>query len=111
MEKCLEDVLAPLVERTLAWLSKYRRLSVRYHPPVPSQLLARVDPTAGDAWGYTPLPQGLAAAGEIVGFVGVQLLRTLLRGLPGFPRGGRLIGSMPSTTSSRTFESWTFAAL
>jgi hypothetical protein len=30
MEKCLEDVLAPLVERTLAWLSKYRRLTVRY---------------------------------------------------------------------------------
>jgi len=40
-----------------------------HHPPVPSQLLARIDPTAGDARGYAPLAQDFATASEVVGFV------------------------------------------
>jgi hypothetical protein len=44
---------------------------------VPSELLARVDPTAGDARSYAALAQGLAAAEEVVGFIGVQLLGPL----------------------------------
>jgi hypothetical protein len=73
------DVVVPLVaHRKPATLAQPGQRTL-HHPPVPSQLLTRVHPAAGDAWGYTPLPQGLAAAGEVVGFVSVQLLRALAR--------------------------------
>ena len=50
-----------------------------HHPPVLSQFLAGVDPPAGDARGYAPLPERSAASREVVGFVCVQLRRTLAR--------------------------------
>ena len=78
------DVRPPLIAHHQPAILAQPRQRTLHHPPVPSQLLARVDPTAGDAWGYIPPPQGLPAAGEVVGFVGVQLLRALARP-SGFP--------------------------
>jgi len=81
-----------------------------HHPPVPSELLARVDPPAGDAGGFMPLflsaclQRGKSYALSACSFAG------RLRGLPGRPRGLR-IGEMASTASTSTFESWTLAAL
>jgi site-specific DNA recombinase len=49
------------------------------HPPVPPQLLARFDAPPGYARGYAPLPECLAASGEVVGLVGMQLLGALAR--------------------------------
>ena len=60
--------------------------------------LARVLAPLGDAGLDAALAQRLAAAGEVVALVRVQLL-------------GRLIGLMPSSNSSKTFESWTLAAV
>src|SRR5215211_6721954 len=84
MEERLVDVRPPLIAHRQPAILAQPRQRTLHHPPVPSQLLARVDPTAGDAWGYIPPPQGLPAAGEVVGFVGVQLLRALARP-SGFP--------------------------
>src|SRR5215211_1659916 len=89
MEERLVDVRPPLIAHRQPAILAQPRQRTLHHPPVPSQLLARVDPTAGDAWGYIPPPQGLPAAGEVVGFVGVQLLRALARpsGFPTRPLG------------------------
>jgi len=80
------DVVSALVAHRKPAILAQPSQRTLHHPPVPSQLLARVDPTAGDACLYAPLPQGLAAAGEVVGFVGMQLLRALARPT-GFPTG------------------------
>src|SRR3954468_3765231 len=46
------------------------------HPPVPAEALAALDPAPGDPGDDAPLPAGGAAAGVVVGLVGVQLLRS-----------------------------------
>src|SRR5215218_3359503 len=79
MEERLVDVVSALVAHRKPAILAQPSQRTLHHPPVPSQLLARVDPTAGDACLYAPLPQGLAAAGEVVGFVGMQLLGALAR--------------------------------
>jgi hypothetical protein len=110
LEERLVDVVAPLIaDREPAVLRKPGQRALD-NPPVPPQSLARVDSASGDAWGYAPLSQGLSATREVVSLICVELLGTLPRSVPGRPRG-RLIGSMLSTASSRTLESWTFAAV
>src|SRR5215211_2341906 len=79
MEERLVDVVAPLVAYRQSAVAGEPCQRALHHPPVAPQPLAGVDPAPGDARLYAPLPQGLAAAGEVVGFVGVQLRRTLAR--------------------------------
>ena len=68
------DVVPPLIAHLEAPKAVQPRQSALYHPPVPAQPFARLDPTPGDAGGYAPLPQGLAAPGEVVALTRVQLL-------------------------------------
>jgi hypothetical protein len=73
------DVIPPLVAHRKPTVARKPRQRTLHHPPVPSELLARVDPPAGDAGGYAPLPERLPAAREVVCLVGVQLRGTLAR--------------------------------
>src|SRR5215218_3017038 len=79
MEERFVDVIAPLVAHRQPAVAIQPRERTLHHPPVSSELLAGVDPTAGDARGYAPLPERLPAAGEIVCLVGVQFRGTLAR--------------------------------
>src|SRR5215211_1237683 len=79
MEERFVDVIAPLVAHRQPAVAIQPRQRALHHPPVSSELLAGVDPTAGDARGYAPLPERFSAAGEVVGLVGVQLRGTLAR--------------------------------
>src|SRR5215218_8573824 len=79
MEERLVDVVPPLVAHRKPTVARKPRQRTLHHPPVPSELLARVDPPAGDAGGYAPLPERLPAAREVVCLVGVQLRGTLAR--------------------------------
>jgi hypothetical protein len=73
------DVVAPLVaDREPAVLRKPGQCAL-HDPPAAPQPLARVDPTAGDAWGYAPLSQGSSTTREVVSLVGMELLGTLPR--------------------------------
>ena len=76
------DVIAPLIAYREPAVTGEPGQCALHHPSVPSQPLARVDPAPSDARLYAPLPQGLAAAREIVALLGVQLLRTLARPAP-----------------------------
>ena len=73
------NIVALLVAHCQPTILAQPRQRTLYHPPVLSQILAAVDPTAGGALCYSPLPQGLAAAGEVVGLIGVQLVGALAR--------------------------------
>src|SRR5215218_7372279 len=55
-----------------------------HNPPVASQPLAGFDAPSGYPRGYAPLPERLAAAGEVVALVCVQLLGALARAAAGF---------------------------
>src|SRR5215211_3880504 len=79
MEERFVDVIAPLVAHRQPAVAIQPRQRALHHPPVSSELHAGVDPTAGDARGYAPLPERFSAAGEVVGLVGVQLRGTLAR--------------------------------
>src|SRR5829696_3501481 len=109
MEERLVDILAVLIaDREPAVLRKPGQCAL-HNPPVSSQSLTGFDAPPGDAWSYAPLSQGFSATREVVAFVGVELLGTLP------PSAGTatrpLIGSIASTASSSTLESWMFAAL
>src|SRR5215217_6078964 len=79
MEERLMDVVAPLIaDREPAVLRKPGQCPL-HDPPVAPQSLARVDTTAGDAWGYAPPSQGFSTPREVVSLVGVELLGTLPR--------------------------------
>jgi hypothetical protein len=106
LEKRLMDVLPPLVANLQPPVAIQPRERPFHYPPVASQPFTRLDAPPGDAWSYAPLPERLAAAGEVVALVGVQLFGALARR----PRRGLRIGSIASTASSKTFESWTLAA-
>ena len=108
VEKRLVDVSPPLVAHLQPPVPLQPRQRPLHNPPVSAQLLARLDASPRDARGDAPLPERLAAAREVVAFVGVQLLRALTRasaaGLPDRPRTA-------STASSSALESWTLAAV
>src|SRR5215218_4424293 len=95
MEERLVDVVPPLVAHRKPTVARKPRQRTLHHPPVPSELLARVDPPAGDAGGFMPLflsaclQRGKSYALSACSFAG------RLRGLPGRPRGLR-IGEMAS---------------
>jgi hypothetical protein len=77
------DVRPPLVAyREPAVTGEPRQRRALHHPPVPSELLAGVDPTSGDARFYAPLARSLAPSREILGLVGMQLGGALTRSLP-----------------------------
>ncbi len=78
-EERLVDVVPPLVADLQPPKTVQPRQSPLHNPTVPSQPLVRLDTAPGDAWGYAPLPQSLAAAGKVVGLVGMQLLGSLPR--------------------------------
>jgi hypothetical protein len=101
------DVVSPLVaNREPAVLRKPGQRALHY-PPVSAQLFRTLHTLSGYASLDASLLQGLRTLLVIVGFVGVQLLRTLPRAaLP-----GRLIDSMESKSCAKTVESWTLAAL
>ena len=82
MKERFVDVIAPLIAYREPAVTGEPGQCALHHPSVPSQPLARVDPAPSDARLYAPLPQGLAAAREIVALLGVQLLRTLARPAP-----------------------------
>jgi hypothetical protein len=73
------DVGPPLVAHRKPPVASQQRQRTLYHPPVPPQPLARVNPAASDPSLYAPLPQRLAASGEVVALVSMQLLRALPR--------------------------------
>ena len=73
------DVVAPLIaDREPAVLRKPGQCPL-HDPPVAPQSLARVDTTAGDAWGYAPPSQGFSTPREVVSLICVELLGTLPR--------------------------------
>ena len=108
VEERLVDVGSPLVAHLQPSVAIDPRQRPLHHPPMPSQSLAGFDASPGDARSYAPLPERLSTAPEVVGLVGVQLLRALGRSAP-----ARLadIGAMASTISSSALESWTLAAV
>src|SRR5215211_7230497 len=79
MEEGFVNVVPPLVAYRQPAVTGEPCQRALHHPPVLSQFLAGVDPPAGDARGYAPLPERSAASREVVGFVCVQLRRTLAR--------------------------------
>src|SRR5687768_11617363 len=79
-----------------------------HHPPVSAQFLAGVDAPPCYARCYGSLSQRLAASAEVVGLVSAW---SFLERFLGRPRRGLRIGEIVSTASSRTLESWTFAAV
>lgn len=105
IEERLMYVVAPLVAYFQTSVAIEPRERPFHNPPVASQPLARFDTPPCYPRGYAPLPECFAAASEIVGLVGTQLLGALARSAP-----TRSTGSMASTASSKTLESWTLAA-
>ena len=105
------DVVPPLVaDREPTVFGKPRQCAL-HHPPVSSQLLAALYAFPGYAALDAALSQSPFALLVVVGFVGVQLLRTLPRPATWALPRGRFMGSMASTSSSKTIESCTLAAL
>lgn len=79
LEERLVDVLPPLVANLQPPVAIQPRERPFHHPPVASQPFARLDAPSGDARGYAPLPERLAAAREVLALVGVQLVGALAR--------------------------------
>lgn len=82
-EEAEKDVIAPLVAECQAPEVGPPRQCALHHPPVVAQPLARLDAPRGDTALDAPAAAGVAAAREVVRFVGMQLLRAL----PGPPPG------------------------
>src|SRR5829696_5057498 len=72
VEEGFVDVVPALVAHREPPVPRQPRQRALYDPPVPAQPLAGIDPAPSDARLYTPLPQGFATAGEVVGLVGMQ---------------------------------------
>ena len=79
LEERLMNVGPPLVAHLQPPVASEPRQRPLDHPPMPTQPFAGLDATRGDARGYTPLSERLAAPGKVVAFVGMQLLRPLAR--------------------------------
>lgn len=73
------DVVAPLVAYLQPPVAVQPRQRPLHHPPVPAQPFAGLDAAPGDARDYAPFSESLSTPGEVVGLVGVQLLRALAR--------------------------------
>jgi hypothetical protein len=104
------DVGPPIVAHRKPPVAGQPRQRALHHPTVTAELLARLFAPPGDAPLDAAPSERSPAPGEVVALVGVQLLGTLPRSARGLP-AGRLIGSMSSSNSSKTFESWTLAAV
>src|SRR5215211_3117515 len=79
IEERLMDVVAPLVAYLQPPVAVHPRQRSFHDPPVSSQLLAGFDASPGYPRRYAPLPERFAASREVVGFVGMQLLRSFAR--------------------------------
>src|SRR5215212_6475050 len=97
MEKSLMDVVAPLIANRKPTVLRKPCQRALHDPPVSSQFLATLLALSCYAALDMALSEGPFALFVVVGFVGVQQ--------------GRLIGSIESISSSKTVESWTFAAV
>jgi hypothetical protein len=107
MEKRLMDVVAPLVaDREPAVLRKPGQCAL-HHPPVSSQLLAALNALPGYA---ALIPRFLNAPLHFLSSYALSACSFSGRFL-GLPLPGPLMGSTASMSSSKTIESWTFAAL
>ena len=73
------DVVASLVAYLQPSVAVHPRERSFHYPPVSSQPLAGFDAPPGYPGGYAPLPERLPASREVVGLVGMQLLRALAR--------------------------------
>jgi hypothetical protein len=101
------DVVAPLIaNRESAVVGKPGKCAL-HNPSVSSQLLAALYALSCYTALYPAPSQGSLALLVIVGLVGVKLLGPLPWSAP----RGRLMVSIVSISSSKTIESWTFAAL
>src|SRR5215210_4101917 len=79
VEERLMDVVPPLVTHLETPKAVQPRQGALHHPPVLTQPFARLDPAPGDAGGYPPLPERLAAARVVISLIRVQLLGALAR--------------------------------
>ena len=79
LEERLVDIGPPLVAHLQPPIAGEPRQRPLDHPPMPTQPFAGLEAAPGDARGYAPLPERLAAPGEVVSCVGMQLLRPLAR--------------------------------
>src|SRR5215204_3224098 len=83
MEKCLMDVVPPLIaDGEPAVLRKPSQCAL-HHPPVPPQLLAALHSLSRYPAPDGTLPEGFFALFVIVSFVGVKLVGTLSRSATG----------------------------
>jgi hypothetical protein len=71
------DVGSPFVAYLQSPTAVDPRQCPLHNPSVPSQPLTGLDAAPSDARGYTPLPERLPAAGEVVALIGMELLRAL----------------------------------
>src|SRR5215217_9656536 len=91
MEKCLMDVVTPLIaNREPAVLRKPAQCAL-HNPPVSPQLLAALDSLSRYPAPDGTLPKGFFALFVVVSFVGVKLVGALPRSAT-----GRLMGSTAS---------------
>lgn len=102
------DVVSALVANCEPAVLRKPGQRALHNPPVSSQLLAALYPLSCYTALYPTPSQSSLALLIVVGFVGMQFLGTPPRDLP-LP--GRLMGSTASRSSSKTIESWTFAAV
>ena len=80
IEERLTYVVPPLVAYFQTSVAIEPRERPFHDPPLASQPLAGFVAPSGDTRGYAPIPQGFAAAQEVVALVCMQLLGTLARG-------------------------------
>src|SRR5688500_18826480 len=108
MKKRLMDIVSALVaDRKSAVLRKPGQRALQ-NPPVPTQLLGAPYALSCYPALYPAPSQGSFALVVVVRFVGMQFLGTFPRSAP---TPGPLMGSTASMSSSKTIESWTFAAV
>ena len=106
LEERLVDIGPPLVAHLQPPIAGEPRQRPLDRPPMPTQPFAGLDAAPGDARGYAPLPERLAAPGKSCPVSACSFFGRLR----GRPRGLR-IGQMVSTSSSSALESWTLAAV
>jgi hypothetical protein len=73
------DVISPLIANLQPTVAIEPGQCPLHHPAVAPEALAGVDPPSGNARRDAPLAQGLPTTGEVIGFVRVQLVRSLPR--------------------------------
>ena len=78
-EEHLMDVRPPLVADGEPTKAAEPSQGAFYHPVMSAQALAALNAASGDPDLDVPLPQGLAAARRVIGFVCVELGRSLAR--------------------------------